>query len=47
MRDHELEEKFYSYLESLGVNDAQNATLPILDILRQKEEEAGLDEDFE
>lgn len=36
-RDYELEEKFYTYLESLGVNDAQNALLPAMDILHGKE----------
>ncbi len=44
-RDHDLEDRFYSYLESLEVNDAQNAALIVLDILRQKEEKEGSDEE--
>ena len=48
MRDYDLEEKFYSYLESLGADDARNALLPALDIINEKEAEDNkeADEDF-
>lgn len=46
-RDYELEEKFYTYLESLGVNDAQNALLPAMDIVRGKEQDCEEDYDPE
>lgn len=40
-RDHDLEEKFYSYLASLDYEDARNAALPVFQIVQTA------DDDFE